>query len=222
MTKRILVLFSLVFLLIVASTFMVRSMRSNLAAKTWTIESPGKTYRIVLTGSEATPSWPFTQRRDLENRKVVANITKRGVSIVEGFRLYNGDAYDSNFEDLYPNSEWVSEGILHMWRRNDSQNSVTPAREIVVANESRQTVKYLYVTAGKTNLFFLFDLAVASRLTLPIHLQHWEEVIACQGSLTDRDIAFESGDFSLMAESASKSRYEVVVKEDGCFVKRVE
>jgi hypothetical protein len=220
-TRRILIVCLVVAgVVITVTAFAIRARHKKQTTPMWTVESPNHTYRIVFAGLPASPSWPFTESRDLKNRRVTADISKNGSSLVQRALLYDGDAYDSRFEDLYPDDEWLSESILHLWQKNEAQNPRAIAGETVLSNESKQTLKYAYVHAGKTNLFLLFDVAPKSEIILPIRLQHWEEVIGCEGRYDDREVPYRSGDFSLLAPGKPGTHYKVRFDANGCSVTR--
>jgi hypothetical protein len=221
MTRRILIVCLVVAGIVIAVTaFAIRARHKTQTTPMWTAESPNHTYRIVFAGRPASASWPFTKSLDLQNRRVTADITKNGSSLVQRALLYDGDAYDSKFEDLYPDNEWLSDSILHLWDKSEAQNPRALAGETILSNESKQNLKYAYIHAGKTNLFLLFDIAPNREITLPTRLQHWEEVIGCEGRFDDREVAYRSADFSLLAPGKPGSHYRVRFDADGCAVTR--
>lgn len=185
---------------------------------TWASESPNRAYRVLLTGLRSRPSWPFTSPVDLENRKVSITASRGGSILVDGDLIYDGDAYDSVFGQLYPKSEWLSETTLHLWQRNRSERT----NAISITNESGQEIKYLYIKAGKTNLFLLFDMAPGNRLTVQAPLEHWEDFVGCKGKFDNRDFPYRSIDSSLSPASNPMTRYNVTVTTDGCSVTRKE
>jgi hypothetical protein len=75
----------------------------------------------------------------------------------------------------------------------------------------------LYVKAGKTNLFLLFDMQPASSVTVHTQLQHWEDLVGCEGKFDDHDFPYRSADFSLSANK-SMTRYNITVRKEGCSV----
>jgi hypothetical protein len=181
---------------------------------TWNSESPSRAYRVSFTGRRSRPSWPFTSPADLENRKVSITAFRGKAILVDREDIYDGDAYDASFCDLYPKSEWLSETTLHLWQRNQSEYT----KAISISNESGQQVRYLYVKAGKTNLFLVFDVSPGNKLTVQAPLQHWEDFVGCKGKFDDRDFPYRSIDFSLSPPSNSKTRYNVTITRDGCVV----
>jgi len=185
---------------------------------TWASESPNRVYRVSFTGMRSRPSWPFTSPGDLENRKVSVSASRGGAILVDRDDIYDGDAYDSSFSELYPKSEWLSETTLHLWQRNRSEHT----NAISITNESGQEIKYLYIKAGKTNLFLLFDMAPGNTLTVQAPLEHWEDFVGCKGKFDNRDFPYRSIDFSLSPPSNSMTRYNVTVTTDGCSVTRKE
>ena len=220
MIRRIVIVISIVALVIVGTIFVVKATRQRSRERQWQTSSPHQTYKIVFRGTSTTPVWPFTHSHDVENRKVTVGIAKNGVLVVERAEIYDGDAYDYSFDDLYPDREWISENILHLWHKRDSQRPEAISEEILVSNESRRSIKYFYLKAGKTNLFLLFDVPVGARITLPIRLQHWEEVIGCEGKFEDRDFPYCSEDFSLSTAGKVGTRYKVTIAETACSVTR--
>jgi len=196
--------------------------RPRQPATMWTIQSPHQVYRIDFAGLPAVPSWPFTKSHELKNRRITANVTKNGTALVQAALVYDGDAYDSSFTTLYPDHEWLSESTVHLWQKTGSQNPRAIPGEIILTNESRQNLKYAYIAAGKTNLFLLFEITPEDRITLPVQLQHWEEVIGCEGKIADRDLSYSSGNFSLSTAGKAGTRYRVRFDEHGCTVTRDE
>jgi hypothetical protein len=181
---------------------------------TWASESPNRAYRVSFTGMTSQPSWPFTSPSDLDNRKVKITASRGEVILVDGDEIYDGDAYDSSFSELYPKSEWLSETTLHLWRRNGSP----PTNAISITNESGQQVSYLYIKAGKTNLFLLFDIPPGNNLTVQAPLEHWEDLVGCKGKFDDHDFPYHSIDCSLSPPPKSTIHYNVRVTKDGCSV----
>lgn len=220
MARRVAIVGFIVGVVVAGAIFAVKAMRQGPKAKQWQIESPNRKYKIAFRGTPTTPAWPFTGSPDVQNRKVTAEITKDGVPLVQGAGLYGGDAYDYSFDDLYPDHEWLSESILHLWDKRDSQKPEAISEEIALSNESGRQIKYLYLKAGKTNLFLLFDLAPGARITLPVHLQHWEEVIGCQAKVEAGDLPYHDEDFSLSTPGKSGTRYAVKIHETACSVMR--
>ncbi len=222
MTRRSIILLLIIFIVIVASAFAIWPRLKGVSENTWIIMSPNGEYRAVLTGNAAAPSWPFTDSSELQNRKVVANITKDGISLVEGEQIYGGGAYDNDFKDLYPDADWPSGNILHLWSKAASQNPSASARKIVVVNESGEVVSFMRIVAGKTNQFFIFDVAAQSKITLAVNLQHYEDVIGCEGKLGNRDLMYKSANYSLEDNQPNSTVYHVAIKREGCSVTREE
>jgi len=181
---------------------------------TWDSESPSRAYRVSFTGMRSRPSWPFTSPADLENRKVSITAFRDNAMLVDREDIYDGDAYDDSFGELYPQSEWLSETTLHLWQRNQSEHTKT----ISISNESGQQVRYLYIKAGKTNLFLLFDMSPGNKLTVQAPLEHWEDFVGCKGRFDDRDFPYRSMDFSLSPRTESPTHYNVTITRDGCSV----
>ena len=134
--------------------------------------------------------------------------------LVDRDNIYDGDAYDSGFGELYPKSEWLSETMLHLWQRNRAAHT----NAISITNESGQQVTYLYIKAGKTNLFLLFDMPPGNKLTVQAPLEHWEDFVGCKGKFDDRDFPYHSTDFSSSPRGNSTTRYSVIITKDGCSV----
>jgi len=187
----------------------------------WSTQSPAKTYLVRFSGNASAPSWPFTEPADLRNRKVTIDVSKNGQSIVAQAEVYGGHAYDSDFKELYPDMEWFTENGLHLWDRKDTHDHTGNSphnNEIVITNESGEVVKYLYLKAGATHLFLMFDLSPDARLNLRTALDHSEDLVGCQGQFSDRVIPYRSADFSRLPVGQSPNRYEVVIQKDGCSV----
>jgi len=184
----------------------------------WSTQSPGKTYLVKFSGIASTPSWPFTQPADLRNRKVTITVSRDGKAIVDRSEVYDGDTYDSDFKDLYPDMEWFTENGLHLWNRKDRHGEKPHNNEILITNKSRESVRYVYLKAGATHLYLIFDLPVDARLTLHTQLDHSEDLVGCEGEFSDRKITYSSADFSRLPVSQSLNRYEVLIEKNGCSV----
>lgn len=181
---------------------------------TWSSGSPNKTYRVSFVGMSSPPSWPFTSEKELKSRKVSMTVSKDGTILVDNAEIYDGDAYDSSFSDLYPKTEWLSETTLHLWQEIRPQR----ASGINIRNESGQEVRYLYIKAGKTNLFFLFNIPPGKSETFPVQLEHWEAFVGCKGKFEDHDFAYRSIDFSSSPVPSATIHFNVTVTKDGCSV----
>ena len=223
MTKRMLFVCLIVAgVVVVVMAFAIVASRQKPIATAWTIESPNHTYRITFTGSSGSSLWPFTESQELKNRRIKADIAKEGRLFVQSAIIYEGGAYDFTFKRLYPDSEWLSEKVLNLWDKSEAENPRAITSSIFLSNESKQPLRYAYVHAGKTNLFLLFDIAPEGRITLPVRLQHWEEVIGCEGKYDDSDLPYGSGDFSLAVPGKTGTRYDLRFDARKCLVTRAE
>lgn len=182
--------------------------------KTWSSESPNRTYHVSFSGVRSRPSWPFTSASDLQNRNVKITVSRHGTVLVDRAEIYDGDAYDSSFDDLYPKTEWLSETTLHLGQEELRGRP----RQIKITNESDQKVPYLYVRAGKTNLFLLFDMSSGTTVTVQADLEHWEDFVGCTGRFDDRDFPYRVIDFSSSPTRRLIGLYNVTVRKDGCSV----
>ena len=187
-------------------------------ADSWSTQSPGKTYLVRFSGIASTPSWPFTEPADLRNRKVTINVSRNGNAIVDSAEVYDGDAYDSDFKELYPDMEWFAENGLHLWNRKRRYGENPHNTELVITNRSGESPKYLYLKAGARNLYLMFDLPVDARLTFHTQLDHSEDLVGCEGEFRDRKITYSSADFSRLPVSQSPNRYEVLIQKNACSV----
>lgn len=218
MKNRVLV-FALVIAALLGTTALVCGFIQRKAReKTWSSESPNKVYRVSFSGERSRRSWPFTSPADLENRRVSITVARHGVIMVDRSDIYDGDAYDSSFGNLYPSSEWLSETTLHLWQKSNSERT----KEISIRNESGEHIKYLYVKAGKTNLFLLFDMPPDGSATVQAQLENWEDFVGCKGKFDDRDFPYRSIDFSSSPAAGSVVRFNITVKRDGCSVRGKE
>ena len=194
------------------------AMRHQSKADSWSTQSPRKTYSVRFSGIASTPSWPFTQPADLRNRRVTINVSRDGKAIVDRAEVYDGDAYDSDFKDLYPDMEWSTENGLHLWNRKDRHGEKPHNSEILITNRSGESVRYLYLKAGATDLYLMFELPADARLSLHTQLDHAEDLVGCEGEFNDRRITYSSADFSRSPVSQSPNRYEVLIQKNGCSV----
>jgi hypothetical protein len=194
------------------------AMQRQSRADSWSTESPGKTYLVRFSGTPSAPSWPFTEPANLRNRKVTIDVSRNGKTILDRAEVYGGHAYDSNYKELYPDMEWFSENGLHLWNREARYGETIHSTEILVTNNSDASVKYLYVKAGARNLYLIFDLPINARHTFHTQLDHWEDLVGCEGEFSDRKFTYRSTDFSRLPVSQSPNRYEVLIEKSGCSV----
>jgi hypothetical protein len=137
-------------LLLGAAALVFGFMQEKPQPSTWSSESPNRAYRVSFSGVRSRPSWPFTASVDLENRKVSITVSRDGAILVDRAEIYDGDAYDSSFGDLYPKTDWLAETTLHLWQRNHSERT----NEISIRNESGQQVRYLYIRPERRTCFY--------------------------------------------------------------------
>jgi hypothetical protein len=91
--------------------------------------------------------------------------------------------------------------------------------EISILNAAKNPVTYLYLTAGKTDLFLVFDLATES-LVLNTALEHWDDVIGCEEKFNNQEFPFRSANFSCSIESPSRTLSSITMTSDGCSITR--
>ena len=144
--------------------FIFPAIRHQSLAESWSLQSPGHTYSVRFSGIASSASWPFTKSADLQNRKVTISVSKGNKVIIDRAEIYDGDAYDSDFKSLYPDIEWLTENGLHLWNRKDSHGETPPVKEILITNSSGESLNYLYVRAGATHVFLIFDLLADAQL----------------------------------------------------------
>src|SRR5690349_6100896 len=103
MKKRVIILaVPIVALLLGAGALTFGFIQKKTRPTTWDSESPSRTYRVSFTGMSSLPSWPFTSPGDLGNRKVTITAFRGKAILVDREDIYDGDAYDASFAELYP------------------------------------------------------------------------------------------------------------------------
>lgn len=120
--------------------------------------SPKGTYTVQLTGLKDRPKVPFV------SHKVLFSVSKGDKVLLSNEYLHSGDWLDPSFDLSYPEHRWVSDDILHFYRKelfNDDQHE-----SIVILNKTGETIQYIRVTSVDTLL--LFDLRPVSTTTLAV------------------------------------------------------
>lgn len=199
------------------TAFCLSGRRQRPHSSTWSTQSPKQTYFVEFSGKAAAASWPFSEPSDLLNHKVTIDVSKEGKSLIKGADIYNADAYDSNFKELYPSTDWFSENGLHLWNKQLSSLVLSRLNQISIKNESGRSLKYLYVRAGISDIFLLFDLPPNDNISLSVHLAHHEDLVGCQGRFGDYDFPYHAADFS-SSRKELPANYTITIRTDGCSV----
>ncbi len=116
---------------------------------------------------------------------------------------------------MFREHNWVSDSLLRFGRKDISQSQPD---EITVANETGQTLTYLWLRSGKYELFLLFELKPALTVTLRSQAQTDEgqdsSYIGCKGKLEDgKAIAEVAANFSIRGKYRGPSHYSVRITE---------
>lgn len=137
-------------------------------ARNWTIttSSPTGEFRVTLTGRNDPP--PFgTYETGFHSVKFSVAKSDREFISNEGF--YRGGSYDSYFLDQYPVQEWVGDSAIRFGPARDL--SPDQMDEVLVQNDSGQTLSYFWLNVAKVEKFLIFDLAPGQNVRLHTYPQ---------------------------------------------------
>jgi hypothetical protein len=155
------------------------------------------------------------------HHEVRFDVAKQNRSIVENEVLYDGGFYDDRFSELFPEHSWVSSSILRFGRKD----SLPPSQhdEVIVANETDQTLTYLRLNAGKYEIFLLFEVAPKSSLILNVQPQSDEgadsSYIGSKGRFDDgKSLAEAGGNFAVRGRYRGRAHYTVKITNKGFLI----
>ena len=119
--------------------------------------SPQGTYRVKveITSGPKKGTRDYTELGQYEFSK--------GHEVIYSYKWEESDQYESSFRELKPVIEWTSNAILRMGEQRSDQPFDD---EILVANHTDETIRYVSVGYGKSELFWLFDIAPAGKVVL--------------------------------------------------------
>jgi hypothetical protein len=176
-------------------------------------ESPQKTYAVTLSGQSGPPDTLQTELKYTQH-EVKASASKNGVPVFDNLSMYSGDGYDEGFKALYPDHRWLSDTELEFGQSGNFTQSQQD--EIYISNQTQKSISHLYVRAGKSYIFLLFDLQPNSTRKLNAHLEYWERVIGAKGKFIDGgDIPYTDVGFSSENKNATQAHYCMIIKDTG-------
>lgn len=119
--------------------------------------SPNGTYRVKV---EVVAEKPKGTRAYTEHGRFQFF---KGQEIIETQEWENSDRYEPSFLDTTPVIEWLADNLLRMGQDRSNQLVYD---ELIVSNNTDEYLKYVDVSYGTFETFFVFDLAPGSRITL--------------------------------------------------------
>lgn len=87
----------------------------------------------------------------------------RGQEVVHTYEWNNSDQYEPTFRESYPVIEWVADRVLRM---GDDRSDQPFYDELIVSNKTDEQLRYVSVSYGRFELFWVFDLAPKSEVRL--------------------------------------------------------
>lgn len=201
--------------LVVMSTFVGAIVLSIFAFQTIghlrvisTIESPDKTYVVLLRGKASRPRLPITAH------SVYADVYRHGELITRGQELHYGDWFDPAFENLYPGYTWVNNSTLMFHRRNGHEGALDTLN---VTNNTSKSIKFLRVQAR--DMFLLFDVKPQAQVNLSASPQTWLSGVIAEGEFEDRtSIAFKQVSYQIDTWMKGPFTYEITINEAGATI----
>ncbi len=199
-------------LLFVGGGVLVVKLRRNSYPEKWRIitTSPNNVYLVRLEGETVSPSQPYYGHG---NHKVSFSVLKQGLAIVTDEPLYQGDEYDDLFLNLYPIHEWVSDSTLRFGEKDILTRSQHD--KIIVSNNSDQSIKYLGVNFGVSELFIIVELPPGKTIQLYTQPQTDKQSdfsgITCFTKIDDRYVEKSAG-FNIRGQYKGAATYYIDVE----------
>lgn len=119
--------------------------------------SPDGVYRVKI---EVRTKPPKGTREYTEHAKFQF---LKGQEVIHEYEGEETDKFEPSFHDSYPVIEWVDNNVLRMGKEHLGQPFYD---ELIVSNNTEEHIKYLDVSYGKNEMFWVFDLAPRSQVTL--------------------------------------------------------
>jgi hypothetical protein len=159
------------------------------------------------------------------HHEVRFKVLKEKRPIIENELLYEGGFYDNRFSELFPDHSWVSSSVLRFGRKDSVP--LSQHDEVIVANETDQSLTYLRLNAGKYEAFLLFEVKPKSSLTLNVQPQSDEgrdsSYIGCKGRFDDGNLIAEAaGNFGVRGRYRGRSHYSVKITNKGVLISSQE
>lgn len=175
-----------------------------------TTSSPKGSYVVSLSGRKDRPKLPMV------SHEVSFSVTKDGKASSTNNYLHSGDWLDPSFDILYPQHEWITENVLHFYRKeffNEGERE-----SILVQNKTTKVIEYLRVTS--VDSFLLFDVQPDATITLvisgPRADNRW---VTVEGEFSDRQRIKRTGIGFLFAKDAKGPfTYQVDINADGLII----
>ncbi len=184
-------------------------------------KSPKETYLVKLDADDAPdpdPLFPFPN--DYRNRIVRATILANNQPYLSNFVIYSGDAFDVSFLDVYPDHEWLSESILYLGG-DKRQGMPREKGQIIVSNQSDESLSYMFLRAAKANIFFILDLPAGSTTELPVYLDRLARYIGCEGKFIGGE-SFKFQEVGFSKQEQSPIHYCIKVEKSSILIQSRE
>lgn len=172
--------------------------------------SPKRTYTFELTGKKERPTIPAIEH------SARFNLLKNGQHVVTNAYVDSYDWFDSDFGQMYPEHEWVTESILRFGLQVSASEKSSDS--LIVSNRTDKSVRYIKITAA--DMLFVFDLPPHSKTRLSVPHQGWLSWVAAEGEFGEgRSIPYNGVNFFHRDKLKEPLRYCVSVEES---VMRIE
>jgi len=87
----------------------------------------------------------------------------KGQEIINSYESRNPYQYEPTFHQAWPVIEWVSDSVLRMGQDRSDQPFYD---ELVLSNNTNEPIKYVGISYGRFESFWIFDLASKGQITL--------------------------------------------------------
>jgi hypothetical protein len=170
-----------------------------------TIESPDKTYVVLLRGKDSGPRLPIIEHA------VYSDVYRNGELIARGQKLHLGDWFDPAFKHLYTAHAWVNKSTLMFHRRKTDEG---PFDTLNITNNSSKSIRFLRLQA--IDMFLLFDLKPQARVSLSASPQTWLSWVTATGEFEDgTNIRYNAENFQIDTRQRGPFTYDIKINEDG-------
>lgn len=141
-----------------------------------TTTSPAQTYTVRISGRQNRPRLPVV------THMAWFSVTRGSEAFLVNEYLHSGDWLDPSFDIAYPQQNWPSENVLHLFRE-ESFSGGEPNR-IIVKNSSGESLKYLLVVSIDAHL--LLDVRPKSQIELKVPPQRGDVFfVSVEGQFND-------------------------------------
>lgn len=178
-------LFIIAVSVVAATIWALRGFAAGASPVFLTTSSPKRTYTVQFAGRQGRPFLPAAVNT------VRFSVRKDADVVLSDRYLHSGDWLDPSFAILYPQHDWPSENVLHLYRQEYFTRGA--ASKVVVRNDSAVAIKYLRVTSDDTHL--LFDVEPGSQMELRIPPARGDlRYITVEGEFSDSKPVEEVGE----------------------------